>query len=605
MRLPMDIARELLKKYWGYTAFLPDQEEIIRSVLAGNDTLAIIATGGGKSLCYQLPALVFGGLAIVISPLISLMKDQVDDLSSRGIPAASWNSSLGYREHDEIRTRLEEGSLRLLFVSPEKCMQPDFAGMLESLPVRLIAIDEAHCISEWGHDFRPEYRRLSLLKKKFPQVPVVALTASAIPEVRNDIRDQLGLAGAHEFLGSFDRKNLSYRVLPKKNPRVMLQNYLGQHRDDSGIIYCLSKKETEDLAEDLRKRGFSARAYHAGLPKTARDRVQDDFIRDTVKIVCATVAFGMGIDKPDVRYVIHYDLPKSIESYYQETGRAGRDGQPAECILFYSRADAGRIRALLGNDGTDERRLRMALKKLESMTDFCESASCRRKYLLNYFGEVYPAENCGSCDNCEHPRELSDGTEIAALILGCVQQLPSEFGIDLIADILTGSKSAKIRNYGFDRLPAYNSGNSRSKKQYRTWIPELIRYGFLERSGDKYPVVRLTVTGKQVLTEKRKVALSIPEDGAGKTPPPRLAAGLSHDEEKLFLHLRDLRKTLADRNSIPPYMVFPDTSLRQMACIRPCDTESFGTIAGVGEFKLKKYGPVFTAAIREYAEECG
>jgi len=405
----MNAARDFLKTYWGHTRFRPGQEKIIRSVISGKDTLAVIATGGGKSICYQIPALLADGLTVVVSPLLSLMKDQADDLNARGIPAASWSGAPGNRERAEIRTGLCDGSIRLLFVSPERCTMPDFAEMLGTLPVRLIAIDEAHCISEWGHDFRPEYRRLSFLKKKFPKVPVIALTASAAPEVRRDIREQLGLVSPKEFIGSFDRKNLSYRVVPGKNPRIRLLNALVRHRDEPGIIYCGSRKETEELAADLRKRGYDAEAYHAGLPRRVRDTVQDRFLGGGLTIVCATIAFGMGINKPDVRYVIHMTLPKSPEAYYQETGRAGRDGRPAECILFYSPSDAARIRGLLSAGIPHERRLRAAREKLDAMIGFCETRSCRRRYLLSYFGEEYPKESCGSCDTCES-REKTDGS---------------------------------------------------------------------------------------------------------------------------------------------------------------------------------------------------
>jgi ATP-dependent DNA helicase RecQ len=601
----MNTIDDLLKKYWGYTSFLPHQKEIIQSLLNGQDTVALMATGGGKSLCYQLPALCLGGLTVVISPLISLMKDQVDDLTTRGIPAAAYNSSLEYRERAEIENNLGNDTLRLLFVSPEKCMQPQFISTLESLPVRLIAIDEAHCISEWGHDFRPEYRRLSILKKKFPSVPIIALTATAIPEVRRDIREQLGLSGAKEFIGSFNRKNLRYRVLPKKNPLVMVLNYAGQHRNDSGIIYCLSKKETEEISEDLRKHGFRSVAYHAGLPKPVREKVQDDFIHDNTKIVCATVAFGMGIDKPDVRYVIHYDLPKSIESYYQETGRAGRDGQPAECLLFYSRGDAGKVRAILERDDSDERQIRLAIRKLQDMTEYGESTVCRRKYLLNYFGEEYSDTNCAFCDNCDNPRELTDGTEIAKNIIRCVKQMPSNFGIDLISDVLTGSKSARIRNYCLDKLPAYNSGNSYARHQYRTWINELVRYGHLAKTGDKYPVICLTPASERVIDGSIQVMLSIPVSGSAKILPVQESVCITDEDEQLFVWLKNLRKTLADKDNVPPYVIFPDKSLREMARTRVCDLPNFRNIHGVGDIKLEKYGPVFISAIKNFCKENG
>ncbi|MHB8165040.1 MAG: DNA helicase RecQ [Methanoregula sp.] len=590
---------ELLKKYWGYREFLPHQKEIIESVLNGNDTLAIMATGGGKSLCYQLPALYLGGLTVVISPLISLMKDQVDDLNARGIPAAAYNSSLDYRDRTRIESELKEGTLRLLFISPEKCMQPNFLESLKGSPIHLIAIDEAHCISEWGHNFRPEYRQLAQLKKVFPAVPLVALTATAIPAVRRDIREQLGLSHAQEFIGSFNRKNLQYRIIPKKNPMVFLANYVGQHRNDAGIIYCMSKKETEDIAADLQKRGFKAQAYHAGLSKPVREKVQDGFIRDAIQVVCATVAFGMGIDKPDVRYVIHYDLPKTVESYYQETGRAGRDGQYSECVLLYSRGDYSRVRSMLEHDDTGERNLRLALKKLQDVTEYCETTTCRRKFLLNYFGEEYTEENCASCDNCDHPPDMIDCTEPAAMIVGCVKQLPSRFGIELISDVLRGSKSTKIQDYKLDILPAYGSGKKYSKTQYRTWINELVRQGYLDRTGDKYPVICCTGRSEELLKGRARVMLPVPERETAKRAPAVSMASASAEDSALFLRLKSLRKAIADRNGVPPYVIFPDKSLHEMACTRPGDRESFSLISGVGEYKLGKYGPEFMEEIRK------
>ncbi len=595
----MNQTDELLKKYWGYSAFLPHQKEIIGSILNSNDTLAIMATGGGKSLCYQLPALCLGGLTVVISPLISLMKDQVDDLNARGIPAAAFNSSLEYRDRARIESELKDGTLRLLFISPEKCMQPNFLDSLRGAPIRLIAIDEAHCISEWGHNFRPEYRQLAQLKKVFPAVPLVALTATAIPEVRKDISEQLGLSGAREFIGSFNRKNLQYRIIQKKNPMVFLANYIGQHRNDSGIIYCMSKKETEDIAADLHKRGYKAHAYHAGLSKQVREKVQDAFIRDAINIVCATVAFGMGIDKPDVRYVIHYDLPKTVESYYQETGRAGRDGQYSECILLYSRGDYARVRSMLEHDDAGERNLRLALKKLRDITEYCETTTCRRKFLLNYFGEEYLEENCASCDNCDHPPDMIDTTEPAALIVSCIKQLPARFGIELISDVLRGSKSAKIQDYHLDILSSYGSGKKYSKAQYRTWINELVRQGYLDRTGDKYPVICCTGKSEELLKGRARVMLPVPERETTKRATAVHEESSGAEDSALFLRLKALRKSIADRNGVPPYVIFPDKSLHEMACTRPGDRESFSTISGVGEYKLEKYGPEFMEEIRK------
>lgn len=512
----MDTPETLLKKYWGYPAFLPHQEAIITSVIRKQDTLAIMATGSGKSLCYQLPAVYFGGLTLVISPLIALMKDQADDLNARGIPAAAYHSSLEYRERCRIEADMKNGSLRLLFVSPEKCMQAHFLASLKSAPVRLIAIDEAHCISEWGHNFRPEYRQLAQVKKNFPDAPVVALTATAVPEVRKDICQQLGLVQVREFIGSFNRKNLRYRVAPKKNPLVQLVNFLVGHRNETGIVYCLSRKETEEVAAYLTKHGFPALAYHAGLPQQARETVQDAFIHDATKIVCATVAFGMGIDKPDVRFVVHYDLPKTLESYYQETGRAGRDGKPGECLLLYSRGDYARARSMIEHDDASEQAIRIAIRKLLDMTEYCETTGCRRRHLLRYFGEDFPNDNCHSCDNCDHPSNRVDGTVPARLIAGCVKQLPAHFGIDMIADVLRGSGSVKIRDYGFDRLPSYGTGKNYSRAQYRLWITDLVRQGYLLRNGDTRPVIALTKKGAGLLSGTCRVML--PEQNKEETP---------------------------------------------------------------------------------------
>jgi len=603
----MDTIEDLLKKHWGYSTFLPHQKEIIESVIERKDTLAVLATGAGKSLCYQLPALYFGGLTLVISPLISLMKDQVDDLNAKGIPSAAYNSALDYREKESIESNLKNDKLRLLFISPEKCMQPGFLDYLRTLPVRLIAIDEAHCISEWGHDFRPEYRQLAVLKKQFPAIPVIALTATAIPQVRNDIREQLGLTGSNEFIGSFNRKNLHYCVVPKRHFLHLLLNYLGQHKNDSGIIYCFSKQETDDLAEEICRQGFKARAYHAGLSKSVRETVQNEFIHDDIKIICATIAFGMGINKPDVRFVIHSDLPKSIESYYQESGRAGRDGLPAECLLYYNRRDANKVRALLQSDGSDERHVLLAIRKLQEVIDYCESQSCRRKYLLNYFGEEYSEENCGSCDNCSEPKEQIDGTEIAKKVIECVKQLPSAFGATIITDVVTGTASSKIRRNQFDKLPAFNSGNDYDKKQYHTWINELIGQNYLSRDAGIYPVIRVTPKSENVLNGQNRVMLSHPENDSTVNRPVELSSrkdeALTTAEEKLLLELKKIRKTIADRDHVPPYVVFHDKSLLEMVQIKPLDKDIFRIITGVGDHKLEKYGPEFIPAIKTFCDD--
>lgn len=592
----MDIAKELLQKYWGHTTFRPLQQEIIGSVLSGSDTLAILATGGGKSLCYQLPALRLGGLTLVISPLIALMKDQVDDLNRRGIPAAAWNSSLDARDRTRIEGSLRDGTLRLLFVSPERCVQAAFLKTLATCPVRLIAIDEAHCISAWGHNFRPEYRQLASLRKIFPDVALIALTATATPEVRKDIVQQLGLVRAREFVGSFNRTSLQYRVTEKKNPLIFLSRYIGQHRNQSGIIYCMSRNDTEEIARGLKKKGFPAAAYHAGLPPSVRARVQDAFLKGSVEVVCATVAFGMGIDKPDVRFVIHASLPRTLEAYYQETGRAGRDGQYSECILLYSKGDAARLRSLISHDSLSGANLRIALAKLQAMTDFCETASCRRQHLLRYFGEAYPADNCGSCDTCNNPADVADCTAEARIIAAGVRALPGRFGSELIIDLLRGSKGTKVCGNGFDLLPVHGTGKKYSKVQLRIWVAELVRQGFFARTDGQYPVISLTGKGEELLSGRVRAMLPV----TGKNEPEKTpdVPDRNQNEDVLFERLRNLRKEIAGKQGVMPYMIFADRSLREMAANRPDDREGLLAITGVGPFKFARYGPVFLEAIR-------
>jgi ATP-dependent DNA helicase RecQ len=599
----MDTALQNLKKYWGYFTFLPHQEVIIRSVLAGNDTLAIMATGGGKSLCYQLPALCRTGLTLVISPLISLMKDQVDDLNERGIAAAAYTSTLDSRQRSLLLQAIRNGSLRLLFISPERCMQSRFLESLRDARVGLVAIDEAHCISEWGPNFRPEYRQLSQVKKVFPDVPVIALTASAIPEVRRDICLQLGLADVREFVGSFNRSNLQYRVLMKKNPLIFLSHYIGQHRDDSGIIYCLSKKETEEVAAALSGRGFPALAYHAGLSPQVRSRVQDAFVKGKTKIICATVAFGMGIDKPDVRYVIHYVLPKTLESYYQETGRAGRDGQYSECILLYSPADGARVRSMLEHDGMSGQALRVSLKKLQDMVAYCENTGCRRRFLLEYFGERFLPENCGSCDNCDHPPDMADATETARMIVSSVQQMPGSFGTELTIDVLRGSKNAKIQEYRLFALSSYGAGKKYGREEYRIWINELIRQGFLLRTGGKYPVISLTGKGVELIRGRLRVMLPVCTPVQRNIAESCFPGELDEAGGILLKRLKTLRKSLADTNGCPPFMIFPDKTLLEMVRIRPADRESLLSISGIGAVKLSRYGEIFLKEINNPARD--
>jgi ATP-dependent DNA helicase RecQ len=589
------LLRDTLERYFGYRTFRPFQEEIVTDILEGRDVLAIIATGGGKSLCYQLPAVVSGGVTIVISPLIALMKDQVDDLLANGIAAATLNSSMSLEDIRSVEEGLQEGSIRLLYVSPEKVTQETFLQMLDRLDVRLFAVDEAHCISMWGHQFRPDYRNLSKLKARFPGIPVIALTASAIPEVREDIASQLKLVAPKKYVGSFDRKNLSYEVRDKKGAIPQIISYVSRHRGMSGIIYCLQRRTTEEIAEKLQKAGINALPYHADLTDAVRSATQEKFVKDNVDVICATVAFGMGIDKPDVRYVIHYDMPKNLESYYQETGRAGRDGEAGDCIMFYSSADAIRMKSLLEHAYQDERLNRVALQKLRSMTDYCESYLCRRKYLLNYFGERYNGAACDGCDNCRNPKDTIDGKEIAGKIVRCIAGLRGLFGVNHIADVICGSKNRKILDNGHNRNPAYNTGKPYTKTQWIAFIRELVGRGYLSTGGDKYPVVVLNEKRALILDDTTEIWLAKP---AGVTVPTPVA-----DETydvRLFRQLRTLRKRIADENNWPPYVVFNDSALKEMSRTRPRTESELSGIPGVGKKKLESFGGEFIRAIREY-----
>ncbi|CCJ35584.1 ATP-dependent DNA helicase RecQ [Methanoculleus bourgensis MS2] len=594
--LLMDPLYAALEHYYGYTSFLPFQEEIVRDILRKRDVLAVLATGGGKSLCYQLPALVTGGLTVVVSPLISLMKDQVDTLVTQGVPAATLNSTLPYDAMVKTLADLEAGRLRLLYVSPERVVQPRFLAALRESGVTLVAVDEAHCISEWGHQFRPEYRQLSVLKEQFPEVPMIALTATAIPEVRQDIIRQLSLADPAVYVGSSNRENLRYTVAGKKDAYPQLIDYLRSNPNRSGIVYFSSKKRTEEIAERLRNDGVRALPYHADLPDNYRHRVQEQFIRDEIDVVCATNAFGMGIDKPDVRFVIHYDMPKSLEAYAQETGRAGRDGEASDCILFYSPGDRRKNQVMLERDSLDRPDLYpVAVQKLNDMAAFCETTRCRREYLLRYFGETFTGVPCGGCDICLQPDEFIDGREIAEKIVRCISGLPGPFGITHIADILAGSKSSRVLARGHQDLPSYNSGSEYSSNQWSSFIRQLIATGYLDQSSGKYPVVTLNVRSRAVLSGGESVRLARPEDSRARD------RGNGPDERpfdaELFEELRSVRKRLADDLSVPPYVVFHDRTLKEMARRYPQTLEEFAAIPGVGSAKLERFGEIFVAAI--------
>lgn len=592
----MDLLYAALEHYYGYSSFLPFQEEIVRDILQKRDVLAVLATGGGKSLCYQLPALVTGGLVVVVSPLISLMKDQVDALVTQGVPAATLNSTLPYDAMMKTLADLEAGRLRLLYVSPEKVVQPRFLATLRESGVTLVAVDEAHCISEWGHQFRPEYRQLSVLKERFPEVPMIALTATAIPEVRQDIVRQLSLADPAVYVGSSNRENLRYTVAGKKDAYPQLIDYLRSNPNRSGIVYFSSKKRTEEIAERLRNDGVRALPYHADLPDTYRHRVQEQFIRDEIDVVCATNAFGMGIDKPDVRFVIHYDMPRSLEAYAQETGRAGRDGEASDCILFYSPGDRRKNQIVLERDSLDRPDLYpVAVRRLNDMIAFCETTRCRREHLLRYFGETFTGVPCGACDACLQPDEFIDGREIAETVVNCISGLPGAFGIRYIADVLTGSRSSRVLANGHQDLPVYGSGSKYSRDEWSSFIRQLIATGYLDQSSGKYPVVTLNVRSRAVLSGDESVRLARPEGSRARDrengPDERPF------DAALFEELRTVRKRLADDLSVPPYVVFHDRALKEMARRHPQTLDEFAAIPGVGDVKLERFGEIFVAAI--------
>ncbi|MEI6196937.1 MAG: DNA helicase RecQ [Verrucomicrobiota bacterium] len=585
--------RPLLKQYFGFTSFRPLQEEIIRDSLAGRDTFALLPTGGGKSLCFQLPALVRDGLTVVVSPLIALMKDQVDALQASGIAATFLNSSLAAGEGRARLRGLHNGEYRLLYVAPERLMLSGFLSDLQRWNVRLIAIDEAHCISEWGHDFRPEYRQIAELRKYFPDVPFMALTATATGRVREDIITHLQLREPKCYVASFNRPNLTYRVIAKNKPYDQLLDFLRGRPKESGIVYCLSRKATESVAQRLNTDGIKAKPYHAGLTPTERSTHQELFLRDNIRVVCATIAFGMGINKPNVRFVVHYDLPKNIEGYYQETGRAGRDGLPGECVLLFSAGDVVKQTTFI-DEKTDPQERQIAREQLQQMVHYAECANCRRSELLAYFGEEFSADGCGACDNCLSPRATFDGTLAAQKLLSCVYRIREKngFGVGLnhIVEVLTGADTEKIRKWGDERLSTYGIGKEHGRPEWAAIGRELIRLGFLRQTTEKFSVLEITNEGRAALKERRKVTLTRPV----AVPESKVHhVGEIACDETLFERLRELRKRLADERDVPAYIVFSDVALRQMARNYPESERDFARISGVGEKKLREFGEAF------------
>jgi len=595
--------RDLLKHHFGFDAFRPLQEEIIRDALAGRDVLALLPTGGGKSLCFQLPALARPGLTVVVSPLISLMKDQVDALRAAGIEATFLNSSLAA---DEARARVRDlgrGRYRLLYAAPERLMLPGFLDALRAWNAGLFAVDEAHCISEWGHDFRPEYRQLAELRDRFPDAPLMALTATATARVREDIVRQLGLRDARRYIASFNRPNLTYRVLPKSDAFAQVLALLRARPVDGGIVYCQSRRSTELLASRLAGAGVRALPYHAGLETAERAQNQERFRRDEVRVICATIAFGMGIHKPNVRFVVHADLPKNIESYYQETGRAGRDGLPGECVLLFSPGDAVK-QARFIDEKPDPGEREIARAQLQQMLHYAESAECRRTMLLRYFGEAREEPRCDACDNCLTPRDTYDGTTDAHKLLSCVYRVIERNGFPVglthLVEVLHGADTEKIRRWKHDGLSTWGIGRDRSRKEWQATGRELMRLGLLRQTDDIYHTLELTPEGHAVLRERRPVSLTRP------IAPPEYARPRAGDlacDEALFERLRRLRKDLADARDVPAYVVFSDVALRQMARRYPADEDAFSRISGVGERKLREFGRDFIQAIAAHLRE--
>ena len=598
----MPTSASILKETFGYDTFRPLQREVIENVMARRDTLAVMPTGGGKSLCYQIPSLLFDGLTVVVSPLISLMKDQVEQLRAFGVPALFLNSSLGPQEYQENMDYVKRGEVKLLYVAPETLLTPRILTLLAGLKVDCLTIDEAHCISEWGHDFRPEYRQLVQVRKQFPQAVCLALTATATSRVRQDIRSTLQFATSNEFVASFNRENLFIEVLPKRDATRQTMDMLERYKDQSGIVYCFSRKQVDDLASYLISRGYSARPYHAGLEDIERKRNQEAFIRDDAQIIIATIAFGMGINKPNVRFVIHYDLPKSVEGYYQEIGRAGRDGLPAHCLLLYSYADVAKLNYFIDQKEGEERRV--AIQHLNAIVGYAEDeTSCRRKPLLNYFGESYAADNCSNCDNCNSsPTPLTDVTIPAQKFLSCVKRAGEKFGAGHITDILLGSKNEKVLRWGHEKLSTYGIGGELTQKQWMRLARQLLSMGYLKQEGE-YRTLGLTPKALEAL-RKRAPIMGVLQEAERVKKKEGKKEGIEYNHA-LFAILRQKRKEMADEAGVPPYVIFPDRTLTEMAAYYPQSTAGLLNISGVGQVKLVQYGDAFLDVIRAYSEKHG
>lgn len=602
---------DILRRYFGLGGFRPGQERLVDDILAGRDCLGIMPTGGGKSLCYQLPAMLLPGLTLVVSPLISLMKDQVEALCANGISAGALNSSNDETENAALRRACTEGRLKLLYISPEKLLA-EANYLLRDMHISLFAIDEAHCISQWGHDFRPEYAQMGILHQQFPHVPIIALTATADKITREDIIGQLHLNHPRTFISSFDRPNLSLTVkrgYQQKEKSKTILDFIARHPGESGIIYCMSRSKTESVAQMLQKQGIRTSVYHAGLSPSLRDKAQDDFINDRVQVVCATIAFGMGIDKSNVRWVIHYNLPKSIESFYQEIGRAGRDGLPSDTLLFYSLADL----ILLTKFATESGQQNINLEKLQRMQQYAESDICRRRILLSYFGEIAD-HDCGNCDVCKNPPERFDGTVIVQKALSAIVRTDQQIGTGVLVDILRGNMSPEVVGKGYQQLKTFAAGRDVPARDWHDYLLQMLQLGYFEIAYNENNHLKITSAGSDVLFGRATARLVvIRREEANETkrgrkrketvPAQELPLGLPNTENKaLFEALRKLRKRLADEEALPAYIVLSDKVLHLLSTSRPTNLEEFGNISGIGEHKKKKYGKEFINLIRKYSD---
>ncbi|MEM7549956.1 MAG: DNA helicase RecQ [Bacteroidota bacterium] len=598
--------KEKLKEVFGYGTFRGNQEEIINNLLDGNNTFVIMPTGAGKSLCYQLPAVMTKGTAIVISPLIALMKNQVDQLNALGVNAKVLNSTLTKTEANRVKKEVLEGKIKLLYIAPESLSKEDYVNFLRRSDISLVAIDEAHCISEWGHDFRPEYRRIREIIAQIGDISIIALTATATPKVRQDIRKNLNMEDADVYISSFNRENLFYEVRPKIHAKKQLIQFLSERKGSAGIIYCLSRKKVQEIAEFLKVNGFKAAPYHAGLDTAVREKNQDDFLNEDIDIIVATIAFGMGIDKPDVRFVVHFDVPKSLEGYYQETGRAGRDGLRGDCMMFYSHNDLTKLEKFNKDKPVTERENARLL--LQEMSFYAESTVCRRKQLLHYFGEEFKEDNCGKCDNCTKPREQFEGKDAVLLALQTVQQTNERFTLNHLANVIRGVSSQHVKSYEHDKLEVFKKGKEESEEYWKSVIRQSLLFEYLVKDVENIGVLKLSDRGVKFLKQPQQITLtkdhdysqvreSEEEEGIGSQTSFR--GGKSYDEN-LFELLKATRKSLAKKKNLPPYVIFQDPSLEEMATTYPTTKDELAKVNGVGMGKVTKYGQPFLDLIEKY-----